>query len=287
MSVLTSAEIRIRDPFIHCENGSYYLVAAEAADPGKRSPGVQIYESDDLARWSRPRTVFTVPAEWGCSAVWAPELHRYGNAYYLFTTLNFDRTFPDGTPVLDGKTSRGTWVLKSKNLFGPYEPMRTRSHTPQEWLALDGTLYVENGVPYMVFCHEWCQVTDGTMEAVRLKDDLSGPDGEPFTLFRASAVSDTRDAFHIADGPFLYRGRLDGSLNMIWSTFMKRSGYCEVNTKSRGGTIEGPWDEHAVIFRENGGHGMIFTDKSGNRQLVIHQPNTQFDERLRIIPFNM
>ena len=139
----------------------------------------------------------------------------------------------------------------------------------------------------MLVCHEWCQITDGTMEAVRLKDDLSGPDGEPFTLFRASAVSDTRDAFHIADGPFLYRGRLDGSLNMIWSTFMKRSGYCEVNTKSRGGTIEGPWDEHAVIFRENGGHGMIFTDKSGNRQLVIHQPNTQFDERLHIIPFGM
>jgi hypothetical protein len=28
-------------------------------------------------------------------------------------------------------------------------------------MALDGTLWVEDGVPYMIFCHEWIQITDG------------------------------------------------------------------------------------------------------------------------------
>lgn len=38
----------------------------------------------------------------------------------------------------------------------------------------------------MVFCHEWVQTQDGMMEAVRLKDDLSAPEGSPKTLFHAS-----------------------------------------------------------------------------------------------------
>jgi len=38
----------------------------------------------------------------------------------------------------------------------------------------------------MVFCHEWVQTTDGTMELVRLRDDLSDVAGKPITLFRAT-----------------------------------------------------------------------------------------------------
>jgi hypothetical protein len=40
-------------------------------------------------------------------------------------------------------------------------------------MTLDGTLWVEDELPYMVFCHEWVQIKDGTVESVRLKDDLS------------------------------------------------------------------------------------------------------------------
>jgi len=38
----------------------------------------------------------------------------------------------------------------------------------------------------MVYAHEWIQVIDGTMEAIRLKDDLSDSIGEPIHLFKAS-----------------------------------------------------------------------------------------------------
>ena len=50
-------------------------------------------------------------------------------------------------------------------------------------MALDGTLWVEDGIPYMIYCHEWVQIADGSMELVRLTDDLSAPVGNSLTLF--------------------------------------------------------------------------------------------------------
>ena len=41
-------------------------------------------------------------------------------------------------------------------------------------MALDGTFYVENEVPYVIYAHEWIQTLDGTMEAIRLAPDLAG-----------------------------------------------------------------------------------------------------------------
>ena len=53
-------------------------------------------------------------------------------------------------------------------------------------MTLDGTLYVEDGKPYMVFCHEWVQTIDGTMDCIQLEDDLSDTVGEPRMMFKAS-----------------------------------------------------------------------------------------------------
>jgi hypothetical protein len=65
---------------------------------------------------------------------------------------------------------------------GPFTAIENKPHTPEEWSSLDGTLWVEDGIPYMVFCHEWTQVVNGTMELVQLEDDLSAPIGHPITL---------------------------------------------------------------------------------------------------------
>ena len=77
----------------------------------------------------------------------------------------------------------------------------------------------------MVYCHEWIQMRDGTMEVVPLKEDLSDRAGEPVRLFAASeaagAVQDPKRSF-VTDGPFLYRSK-NGSLLMIWSTFINNA----------------------------------------------------------------
>lgn len=38
----------------------------------------------------------------------------------------------------------------------------------------------------MVYCYEWLQALDGTIEKIELKPDLSGTIGEGKLLFRAS-----------------------------------------------------------------------------------------------------
>ena len=50
---------------------------------------------------------------------------------------------------------------------------------PTDMMTLDGTLWEEDGIPYMVYCHEWVQVTNGGVGYVQLKADLSDTAGEP------------------------------------------------------------------------------------------------------------
>ena len=59
---------------------------------------------------------------------------------------------------------RASALLVAYTPEGPFVPLTGKPHTPADWMSLDGTLYVENGKPYMVFCHEWTQVTDGSMD---------------------------------------------------------------------------------------------------------------------------
>jgi hypothetical protein len=144
-------------------------------------------------------------------------------------------------------------------------------------MALDGTLWVEDGVPYMVFCHEWVQITDGTVELVRLKDDLSSAVGEPVTLFKASDAKwvrslPNREAY-VTDGCFLYRTRA-GKLLMIWSSFGER-GYTVGIASSTSGKVAGPWQQmDEPLLAIDGGHGMIFRTFDNRLVMPIHQPNS-------------
>ena len=61
---------------------------------------------------------------------------------------------------------RGTQILKANSPFGPFELHSDGPVTPRDWECLDGTLWVEDGTPYMIFCHEWAQIVDGEMCAL-------------------------------------------------------------------------------------------------------------------------
>ena len=87
-------------------------------------------------------------------------------------------------------------------------------------MTLDGTFWVEDGVPYMVFCNEWVQVSDGTVEYMPLKDDLSDAAGPPKRMFRGSSAkwSELIEAGgHVTDGPYVWKGKT-GKLYVIWSS---------------------------------------------------------------------
>ncbi len=262
-------DINIRDPFILLYNGKYYLYGTRGETAWGSASGLDVYVSDDLENWSEPHECFTVTKDlWADKEVWAPEVHIYNDKFYMFVSLRSDTR------------CRGTQILKSDSPLGPFLPFTDDAITPVDWQCLDGTFYVDkNGDPYIIFCHEWVQVDDGEICAMKLTKDLSKPSGEPYVLFKASEpywADKSRETF-ITDGPFMYRTEI-GTLLMIWSTFTP-SGYVQAIAHSDNGEIDGNWIHDEPLFDKNGGHGMIFDDLNGEKHLILHSPNENPLER--------
>ena len=278
------ADFRIRDPFVLVDGDTYYLYESKPWSGGR---GVGVRTSKDLESWSDVSPVMTLPGDIKATAIWAPEVHKYKNAYWLFVTLTFDPdpAHPIASMKQDGFAGgklqpRGVWVFRSESPRGPFVPVKKGCVTPADWMCLDGTLWVEGGTPWMVFCHEWCQTGNGRMMAAPLSDDLSRFIAEPIELFRAA---DVPGGGVVTDGPFLVRDA-GGQLRMIWSNFLNGTGYCVSQSTSATGSIRGPWGEHRPIYTKDGGHGMVFRTHDGGHVLTIHAPNGGNNERMQIIP---
>ena len=277
--VLTTSEINIRDPFIlpDAKKGVYYMYAYsfQKGRAGQTLGGVAVYKSKDLKTWEGPQQVFTVPENnWITGAVWAPEVHEYKGRYYLFATLNSDIEWKKRQEDWPLFTFRGTQIFHADSPEGPFLPFDIVPHTPMDQMALDGTLWVEDGKPYMVYCHEWVQIVDGAMMVLELKPDLSAPVGQPLRLFYASSApyAPKDGKSFITDGCFLYRTKTN-KLLMIWSSFSKE-GYVIGIAESASGKIYGPWKQQPEsLFSADGGHGMIFKTFDGKLHIAFHQPN--------------
>lgn len=277
-------DIYIRDPFILPDTNTktYYLYrsADTTGTDGKVIGGVECFRSKDLQHWEGPKRVFTVPENnWITGKVWAPEVHSYAGKYYLFATLNSDIQWKKSVPGWPSYTFRGTQIFRADRPEGPFLPLGQFPQTPMERMALDGTLWVEEEIPYMVFCHEWVQIVDGGMDLVRLSEDLSQAVEAPQTLFHASAAdwstgSATGDqTTYVTDGCFLYRTHT-GKLLMIWSSF-KEDQYAMGVAESVTGRVAGPWRQQPKpLFEQEGGHGMIFRTFEGRLCIVFHNQNS-------------
>ena len=79
----------------------------------------------------------------------------------------------------------------------------------------------------MIFCGEWLENWNGTIEKIRLKKDLSAPVGKSKVLFRAfdSPWSREKDIKgndipnKVTDGPWLFRTQT-GKLGMLWTSWV-------------------------------------------------------------------
>ena len=281
------ADERLRDSCIWPDPATqtYYLVSAGQRGPNGRRTVVQ-YTSKDLATWNGPRVVFEIPENfWTKRGIWAPELHAYKGKFYLFLTFDSDQKFPEQWRNWLPRVKRGSQILVSDSPSGPFQPFANHSTLPEDMMTLDGTFWVEDGVPYMVFCHEWVQIKDGTVEYVRLKEDLSATDGEPVRLFNGSDAvwSKKSDQYgcHVTDGPYLYRMK-SGKLAMVW-TSGGYTGYTAGIAISDSGKLAGPWRQQAEpIFGADGGHAMLFHRFDGQLMMILHQPNKVPDERAHL-----
>ncbi len=254
------SELHIRDPFILPYEDKYYLYASNWPH------GFKVYCSDDLDNWSDPVEIIRFSKDfWATLDFFAPEVHIYKGNFYLFVTLRCDTSF------------RGTQIFKASSPLGPFTSISEGAVTPSDWSCLDGTLYINSvGTPYMVFCHEWIQIKNGTVCYAQLSDDLTHFVADPKVMFSANDypfvehITDDKENL-VTDGPFLYRCQ-NGDLLLLWSSFGKY-GYLESVLKSDNGEIDGNWIAQPLLFEKSGGHGMLFHTHDGALKLTLHSPN--------------
>ncbi len=285
--MLTTSDIRIRDPFVLLHDGVYYLYGT-IGEPKARE--LYVHTSRDLATWEGPFTVYTLREDsWATGELWAPEVHAYRGRYYLFLSL------------LGRDGYRATEISVADSPMGPFLPLTNAPATPTGMSCIDGTLYVEDGVPYIVYSHDWPDRYDeaegayiGAIGAQALSEDLMTPVGEPFLLFDSKEAPLSgkhpthcrwggRDIVRYgSDAPFLSR-REDGRVLLLWSP-IPDGNYVVLGAVAD--SIRGPWRHlDAPIFDKDGGHPMLFTDAEGVERLALHQPNTYWQEHPAFLRF--
>lgn len=286
--MIKKEDIHIRDPFIVpvAEEKKCYMYGTTDPDPWESGGvGFDCYTSRDLQQWEGPFPVFRPEEDfWAERNFWAPEVHEYEGKYYMFASFKADGV------------CRGTQILIADNLKGPFTPHSDGPVTPDDWECLDGTLYVDrDDHPWMVFCHEWVQVHDGEICAVKLTDDLRASVDEPRLLFTASEApwtaplsinnekngkeqEEQNEENYVTDGPFVFHNK-KYELCMLWSSFVS-DGYAMGIARSTSGDISGPWvHDEKPLYSKDGGHGMLFKTFDNKLMLTFHTPNKSPDER--------
>lgn len=264
--------IRLSDPFILADKktATYYMTGT----------GGGLWKSTDLKTWTGPYRVVQVDTNSWMGPrpmIWAAELHEYKGRYYNFATFTNQAVMIDtvkGNPI----ERRASHVLVSDKPDGPYVPMKDSTYLPASMPTLDGTFWVDKDQkPYMVYCYEWLQNWDGTIEKIELKPDLSGSIGKGHLLFKASASpwSKERDEMgniifnKVTDGPFLFNTQT-GRLGMLWTSWIFNV-YTQGVAYSESGTLDGPWvHEKDPITPPNFGHGMLFKTFEGKLLMSVH-----------------
>ena len=275
--MLKNIDIHIRDPFVLpvAAERQYYLYGTTGPECWTDfATGIDYYTSPDLENWEGPFPAFRPPAGfWADRNFWAPEVHVYHGRYTLFASFKAEGV------------RRGTQILAADSPQGPFLPISGGPATPRDWECLDGTLFVDaDDQPWMVFCHEWVQVGDGEICAVRLSADLTAAVAEPRLLFRASEapwaqeINSKGRRGYVTDGPWLHRLASRG-LIMLWSSF-GAGGYTVGVARSVSGDILGPWQQMPdPLYAGDGGHCMTFRAFDGRLRLAYHRPNPSPDER--------
>ncbi len=265
--------IRLSDPAVLADKatGMYYMTGT----------GGMMWRSQDLKLWEGPFRVteFAEDSWMGPRPmIWAAELHRTGDDWYYYFATFTNQTVKIDTVRGNVIERRACQVLRADNPMGPYRAFGDATYLPADRPTLDGTFWRDtDGKPYMVFCGEWLQNWNGTVEKIELKPDFSGTIGEPRVLFRASDSPWSRERDEegkiiwnkVTDGPWLFRTGT-GRLGMLWTSWVFGD-YTQGVAYSESGTLDGPWvHEPEPITPPNYGHSMLFQRFDGQWMMSVH-----------------
>ncbi|MGG3467576.1 glycoside hydrolase family 43 protein [Neobacillus pocheonensis] len=275
--------IHLRDPFIfpYPKEQKYYLFGTTFADGcGDKDPVFEVFVSENLEDWEGPYVAFQPPKGfWGVRHYWAPEVFEIDGRFYMFAT------FKGGIGE-----HRGTGILVADHPAGPYFPHSEGPVTPNDWECLDGTYYEDkSGERWMIFCHEWTQIFEGRIKAIRLSNDLKSSVGDPIEILNAAEMPWIRHfgdpriekIGYLTDAPFMYEAK-NGELVMLWSSYsvpnygdVGLGGYTVAVARTKSGEMTGKWvhDEKLLLDR-NAGHSSLFRTLDEQLYICTHYPDT-------------
>jgi len=274
--MIETKDLRIRDPYVVVSSGTYYMYKSLNNE-------IVVHKSHDLEMWDDGKTVYTLsPDSWGCRDLWAPEVHLYRGKYYMFLSL------------MGKHGMRGTEISACDTPDGMFVPLTNKPATPIDNHCIDGTLYVEDGTPYIVYSKDWSRnfyperdEYVGEIWAMPLTDDLKNSAGKAFMLFKSDEApcSKTPNKCYWngknvmrygSDAPFVQRLN-SGKLYLTWSPY---PGDTYIVAAAVADSIKGTWSHlDKPLFDGHGGHAMFFDDLEGNRRMCIHCPERPPEER--------
>ncbi len=264
------SDINLSDPFVMADakTQQYYMTGT----------GGGLWRSNDLETWTYLGfpLQFNEAAWMGASPqVWASEIHCIDGKYYNFSTLTNGSITIDS----DGHPRRAVHIMSSTLPQGKYTLISggDETYVPAEKTTLDASYFEDtDGKRYLLYCHEWIQNGNGTIEYIELKPDMKGSVGKGVVMTRAHDA--TWNTSPVTDGPYLFRTQT-GRLGMIWTSW-HGGRYVQGVAYSTTGTLAGPWQHEPLpITPDNYGHGMLFRTFGGQLLMSIHSHRTIDESR--------
>ena len=285
------------DPYIYeDESGCYYTFTTGG--------GIDIFqiESFDTINVTRQKTIFWAGESGTDGDIWAPEIHKFGDRWYIVATAKFKRDAVTAGKmpyiIIDKDNDdyyRYSFVLESKtdDIFGEYEFKGIVA--PDGLSNLDGTYLQKDGKLYFV-CAAYMKVAYQSLyicemeNPYTIKKDKKGND--IVTKLSSPTKSWEKQGWDVNEGPaVLYKG---DDIFIVYSASGYSSGkYCMGMLSFEGGDImkKSSWEKSALPVSwhrplqqiYSAGHCSFIHRDNGDIYMVYHANKTEnFDDSPRL-----
>jgi arabinan endo-1,5-alpha-L-arabinosidase len=200
--VVTAADLRIHDPVMIRENGTFYLFGT--------GRGISVWSSNDRVTWHRqPQVLDPIPA-WTQTVVpgfkghtWAPDIVKRGDTYFLYYSISAGGKITSAIGVatnraLDPTSPQYRWIdhgIVVRSI--PYRDL---------WNAIDPQLvFTDDGTPWLAFGSFWAGLRAVQLDASLLKVAEPQQWRSLAKRERSALVDDAEPEPASIEAPFIFR----------------------------------------------------------------------------------
>jgi arabinan endo-1,5-alpha-L-arabinosidase len=271
----TAQDIRVHDPVIATQDGTFYLY--------NTGLGISVYSSKDLKKWKREPAVFAKKPEWADSVVpdfqnhiWAPDITFHKGTYYLYYSVS---SFGKNTSAI-GIATNTTLNPEDENYKWEDHGIVVQSVPNRDmWNAIDPNLvFDDEKTPWLAFGSFW----DG-LKLVKMDDSLKSiaqPE-EWHTIARRERsfdLSDSDPGDAALEAPFIFKKNGYYYLFLSWDLCCRgeRSTYKVVVGRSK--VVTGPYVDKAGKPLNEGG-GTLIIEGNENWYGAGHNSTYTFNDK--------